>query len=116
MDLSSSQSFFWLCFGISIFAVSAFICWAIFEFARMLRQGNEVVEHARDVVGGIEEDVTAARAKLGGVLGNMAGIASAVKGIASMKNAFDGGEEKPAKKSKKRFNKLLNEEEEVPSS
>lgn len=112
MDLTSSQAFFWLCFGVSIFAVAAFLCWAIFEFARMLRQGNEVVEHARDVVGGIEEDVAHARAKLGGVLGNMAGIASAVKGIASMKSSF-GDMKKPAKKGKKKFNRLLNAYEEV---
>ncbi len=113
MDLQSSQAFFWLCFGISIFSVSAFICWAIFEFARLLRQGNEVVEHARDVVGGIEEDVAAARSKLGGVLGNMAGIASAVKGIASVKSAFGDVKGPGAKKSKRRFNRLLNDYEDV---
>jgi len=61
MDLASSQTFFWLCFGVAVFAVSAFLCWVLYEIARMIRQGNEVVEHTREIVSGIEEDVAQAK-------------------------------------------------------
>jgi len=114
MDLTSSQAFFWLSFAVSIFAVAAFLCWCLFEIARLLRQSNEVVEHTRDVVSGIEEDVGHAREKLGGVLGNLSGIAAATKGLASFAGSMRQDDEKPAAKhAKRRFNKLLNEEEET---
>ncbi len=111
MDLASSQAFFWLAFGVAIFGVAAFICWVLFEVARMLRQGNEVVEHTREIVGGIEEDIAHAKEKLGGVLGSLAGVAAATKGLASFANSVKESPKGP-KTSKKRFNKLLNEEEE----
>jgi len=113
MDLTSSQAFFWLCFAVAIFAVAAFLCWCLFEVARLLRQSNEVVEHTREVVGGIEEDVEHAREKLGGVLGNLTGIAAATKGLASFAGSMRHEEKPAAKHTKKRFNKLLNEEEET---
>lgn len=113
MDLTSSQAFFWISFGVSIFAVSAFICWCLYEVARLLRQSNEVVEHTREVVGGIENDVNNAREKLGGVLGNLSGIAAATKGLASFAGSMRQEDKPAAKHTKKRYNKLLNEDEEV---
>lgn len=86
MDLASSQAFFWLAFGVALFGVAAFICWVLFEVARMIRQGNEVVEHTREIVGGIEEDIAHVKEKLGGVLGSLAGVAAATKGLASLAN------------------------------
>jgi len=111
MDLASSQAFFWLAFGVALFGVAAFICWCLFEVARLLRQSNEIVEHTRDIVGGIEEDVAHAREKLGGVLGALGGIAAAVKGLSSFAHSAKESVKGP-KTTKKRFNKLLNEDEE----
>ncbi len=111
MDLASSQTFFWLCFGVAIFAVSAFLCWVLYEVARMVRQGNEVLEHTRDIVGGIEEDVAQAKEKLGGILGSLAGVAAATKGLASLAGVAD--QKNKSKSTKKRFNRLLDEDEEV---
>ncbi|OQB19413.1 MAG: hypothetical protein BWY14_00375 [Parcubacteria group bacterium ADurb.Bin192] len=111
MDLASSQTFFWLCFGVAVFAVSAFLCWVLYEIARMIRQGNEVVEHTREIVSGIEEDVAQAKEKLGGVLGSLAGVAAATKGLASLAGASD--QKTKTRSVKKRYNRLLDEEEEV---
>ncbi len=86
MDLMSSQAFFWLCFGVAIFAVAAFICWVLFELACLLRQSNEVVEHTRDIVGGIEEDISNLRDKFGGILGTAAGLAKNAGAISSLFN------------------------------
>lgn len=111
MDLASSQTFFWLCLGVAVFAISAFLCWVLYELARMIRQGNEVVEHTREIVSGIEEDVAQVKEKLGGALGSLAGVVAATKGLASIAGLTDGKHQ--VKKTKKRYNHLLDEEEEV---
>lgn len=105
MDLASSQAFFWLCFGVAIFAVAVFICWVLFELARLLRQSNEVVEHTRDIVGGIEEDISNLRDKFGGILGTAAGLAKNAGTIGALFNR--GTKCNP----RKRRNRLTNEEE-----
>ena len=112
IDLPSAQTFFWLCLGTSIFAVSAFICWVLFEVARMVRQGNEVVEHTRNVVAGIEEDFNRLKERFGIVLGDLAGMAKGVKAISALVGERDT--ERPTiSHKKKRFNKLLQEEEDL---
>lgn len=111
MDLVSSQTFFWLCFGVAVFSVSAFLCWVLYEVARMIRQGNEVMEHTREIVSGIEEDVAKAKEKLGGLLGSLAGVAAATRGLASLAGVTD--QKNKSKSVKKRYNRLLDEEEEV---
>ncbi len=90
MDLASSQAFFWLAFGVAIFAVAAFLCWVLVEIAKLLRQSNEVMAHTREVVGGIEEDVANVREKLGGVLGSLGSIAAAAKGLSSFAGKVKG--------------------------
>ncbi|MFA6446888.1 MAG: hypothetical protein WCW31_01365 [Patescibacteria group bacterium] len=107
MDLASSQAFFWLCFGVAIFAVAVFICWVLFELARLLRQSNEVVEHTRDIVGGIEEDISNLRDKFGGILGTAAGLAKNAGTIGAL---FNRGSKSH---SHKRHNKLTDEDEET---
>lgn len=111
MDLQSSQAFFWLCFGVSIFGVAAFLCWVLYETARLLRQSNEIVEHARNVIAGIEQDFLDLKEKLGSVIGTLAGMVNSVKAITSFVNQEK--EKTTEHHPKKRFNKLLNEEEEV---
>ena len=110
MDLASSQAFFWLCFGIAVFAVAAFFCWVLYETARLIRQSNEIVEHARNMIAGIEQDFIDLKEKLGSVIGTLAGMVNSIKSITSFLH-----EEKKAveHRPKKRFNKLLNEEENV---
>lgn len=113
MDLASSQAFFWLAFGVSIFGVAAFICWTLFEVARLLRQSNEIVEHTREIAAEVEEGIVNAKEKFGQTFGTMVGLAKGVSSVAGFAAKHTAARaDRKTKKTKKRFNKLLNEEEE----
>ncbi len=100
IELSSAQAFFWLCFGVGIFSVAAFLSWCLFEVARLLRQSNEVVEHARNVIAGIEEDFNDLKERFGTVIGNIAGMAKGASKISGMIDDFR--EERPKRRTRKK--------------
>lgn len=72
----------------------------MFEVARLLRQSNEVVEHARNVIAGIEEDFNDLKERFGTVIGNIAGMAKGASKISGMIDDFR--EERPKRRTRKK--------------
>jgi len=123
IPLESSQSFFWLSAGIAILFLTGFMSWVLFEVARLARQGNEIVEHLRDLLFNIEQDFLDFKERFGILLGDVAGMAKGVKAISGWMSQYTGGVVEPEKVVKKRtvkktthrkrYNSLLDEDEEV---
>jgi hypothetical protein len=51
--------------ALCLLVVGGFICWALYEFARILRQANEVIEETRDKVNRVEQLVAGLADRLG---------------------------------------------------
>ena len=119
IPLESSQSVFWLSASFSILFLTGFICWVLFEVARLARQGNEIVEHLRDLLFNIEQDFLEFKERFGVLLGDVAGMAKGIKAISGWMSQYTGSETVFSKKStkkttrRKRYNSLLEDEEEV---
>lgn len=54
MNLSFAQDLLYLVAAVSLLAVSGFLCWALYEWARLGKQTNELVEESRDKLGLLE--------------------------------------------------------------
>lgn len=112
MDLASSQAFFWLAFGVAVFAVAAFICWVLYEVAKLLRQSNEIVEHTREVASEVEQGMRSAKERFGESFGTVVGLAKGIGAVTGFAKRH-GKDSAAKKKTKKRFNNLTQEMEEV---
>ena len=100
IDLQTAQAFFWLCFGTGLFIVLVLLGWVLFEVARLVRQGNDVLLHVRDLVAEIEEDFANLKAKFGTVIGNVAGMAKGASKISGFIDEFrPEGKKKTRRKS-----------------
>ncbi|MDF1497413.1 MAG: hypothetical protein P1P90_05135 [Patescibacteria group bacterium] len=88
IDLQTAQAFFWLCFGTGLFIVLVLLGWVLFEVARLVRQGNDVLLHVRDIVAEIEEDIANLKEKFGTVIGNVAGMAKGASKISGLMDEF----------------------------
>ncbi len=62
---SSTYDLFFLVGAICALWVTAFLCWALYELARLVRQANDVVEDTRNKMERFERAVTAIGEKLG---------------------------------------------------
>lgn len=67
--------------SVSLLAVSGFICWVLYEFARMLRQANDVIEDARDKMTRVEQFVSDLSERVGSASQYLGVLASAGKEI-----------------------------------
>lgn len=54
MNLSFAHDLFYLVAAVCLLAVSGFVCWSLYEWARLGKQTNELVEESRDKLGMLE--------------------------------------------------------------
>lgn len=69
--------------AISLLLVSSFLCWVLFELARMLRQANDVLEDTREKIDRIETFVGEVSERVGSVSQYLGVLAGAGKEIFS---------------------------------
>ena len=58
LNLSSSQDIMYLAIALSVFCISAFLCWSLFEIGSLLHKLNKLVDDVQEKI------VTAAQAML----------------------------------------------------
>lgn len=51
MNLATTQDLFYLIGAISLVLITVFLCWALYEIARLGKQVNEVMQETRDKIG-----------------------------------------------------------------
>ncbi len=69
--------------AISLLLVSSFLCWVLFELARMLRQANDVLEDTREKIDRIETFVGEVSERVGSASQYLGVLAGAGKEIFS---------------------------------
>jgi len=114
MNLAYSQDILYLVGAICLVAVTGFLCWVLFEVARLVRQTNDVVEEAREKASRIERAVVAVTEKLGATSQYLGLIAEGGKQLLSIfLNRKERRSEPSSTKKKKssRLSRLPDEEE-----
>jgi hypothetical protein len=95
--------------AICILAITGFLCWALYEIARLVRQANEVVSDTREKMGRVERMVTSIAEKIGSTSQYLGFIAEGGKQLLSF---LHRREENAARKQVNKAKKKLKETEE----
>jgi hypothetical protein len=99
--------------SICLIWVSGFLCWALYETARLMRQSNEVVTDVREKVEAVEAYVDEAIDKISS-LSSYAGMLSrageSVLGLIGGRRSHD--EDMPRRKTKRISRRIVEEDEE----
>jgi hypothetical protein len=64
MNLATTQDLFYLIGALSLVLITIFLCWALYEIARLGKQINEVMEETRDKMGRLERTILSLGEKL----------------------------------------------------
>lgn len=104
-----AQQLLYLVGAICLLWVTGFLCWALYETARLMRKANEVVTETQDRLHEIETfvddivDKVSSFSSYFGILSSLGGKAMGMLG--------DRDEERPARKKLRRLKKQLMDEE-----
>jgi hypothetical protein len=109
----NSQDLLYIVLSICIVWFTVFLCWLLYQAARVLRNANRIVENVTDKLELISEAVGFMRDKIDGISTNMGSMGRLVTNIVErfvigkIQNTFDDREEgddeedsKPAKRSR----------------
>ncbi len=108
LSFSSSQDLLFLVISIAVVWITAFLCWGLFEIARLLRQVNAMVEETRETVSKVDR---VARALVSVAEDGVGSISVAAGTVAKLLSLFTRGS-KQGTRSKKKRTKNEDEEEE----
>lgn len=84
MNLSFAQDLFYLVAALCLLAVSGFLCWSLYEWARLGKQTNELVEESRDKLGMLEgafEELLEQVQSITNLVGSVSSIAQGLFGF-----------------------------------
>ncbi|MCC6563727.1 hypothetical protein IT087_02440 [Candidatus Uhrbacteria bacterium] len=107
----NAQELLYLVGAICLLWITGFLCWALYETARMMRKANEVVTETQDRLHEIEDfvdDVVDKLTSFGSYFGALSNVSSKVMG---MLGHHDEEEEiRPRKKLRRAKRQLLDDE------
>lgn len=101
MTLSSTNDLFYLVATIVIIWVAVFLCWALYELATLLRQGNKVVGETREKIARVETAAMAIRERVESTLSYFGTFAEIGKTAMSFFKSREEEKEVPKKKGKR---------------
>lgn len=97
MTLVSTLDLLYLTLAIASLWVAGFLCWGLYELARLLRQANTVVRDTREKMNRIEKTIMAIKEKIESSVNYLSILAEGGKAVMSM---LRKREEKKKKKEK----------------
>lgn len=106
MTLDTTQDLFFLILAVATGWVAVFICWSLYEVARMLHQANAVVTETREKLNRVEKAITSIKERLEKSVDYFGMLAEGGK---SLMNMFSQREERKEKGRTKK-SKLFDEE------
>ncbi len=109
MTLDSTQDIFFLVLAIATGWVAVFVCWALYEIAKMLHQANAVVTETRDKLNRVEKTILAIKERLESSVGYLGMLAEGGKSLLTL---FNKREERRAKKSSRKKKSAEDEDDE----
>lgn len=99
MNLASTQDLFFLVLSIATAWIAVFLCWGLYELARMLHQANAVVSETREKINRVEKAILTIKERLETSVNYFGMLAEGGKSLMSM---FSKREERREKKRAKR--------------
>ncbi len=81
MNLSFAHDLFYLVAAVCLLAVSGFVCWALYEWARLGKQTNELVEESREKLGVLEGAFEALLEQVESITSLVGSVSSVAHGI-----------------------------------
>ena len=101
MTIDSTKDLLFLVLSIVIVWIGAFICWALYEIAKMLHQANELIADTRDRISRVESVIMNIKEKLGSSMNYLGMLAEGGKSVLSfLRSAQEKKEKRRAKKGK----------------
>lgn len=107
MTLDTTRDLFYLALSIATVGVAAFLCWGLYELARLMRQANEVVTDTREKISRVENALVAIKEKLESSVNYLGVFAAGWKTFLGM---FQDREEK--KEQRRKSKKVVADDEE----
>jgi hypothetical protein len=83
MTLSNTQDLFFLVLSIATGWAAVFFCWALYEIAKLLHQGNQIVTETREKVSKVEDAIMSVKDRLESSMSYLGMIADGGKAIMS---------------------------------
>ena len=99
MTLDSTQDLFFLVLSIATGWVAVFVCWGLYEVAKILHQANAVVTETRDKLNRLEKAVLAIKERLESSVSYLGMLAEGGKSLLGL---FHKREERRAKRSSRK--------------
>ncbi len=81
--------------SVCLIFITIFLCWMLYEIARLVRQGNQMVEETREKVGRVEEAFLHIAEKMGAASQYLGLIATAGRELFSWIRTRDGHADDP---------------------
>lgn len=107
MPVTSSQDFLYIVLAICIVWFTVFLCWLLYQAARVLRNANKVVEGLMRQLEAISGAVDFIRHKMDGLSNSMGVVSSLATNlvekyvVGKLAKKFDDDDGRPAKKKKR---------------
>jgi hypothetical protein len=112
MILETTKDLFYLALSIAAVSVAGFLCWGLYELARLMRQANEMVTDTRERINRVEHALSTIREKLESSVNYLGVFATGFKTFLGMFQAREERHEQRRKSSKKKGASEESEEEE----
>ncbi len=101
MQLSNVNDLLQLVGAVCIVWITAFLCWALYEIARLVRQANEVVQESREKLSRFERVIALIGERIANASQYLAFIAEGGKQLLSFLHAREEKQEKGRKRVEK---------------
>ena len=107
---SSSQDLLYIVLSLSILWFTIFLCWLLYQAARVLKNANDIIENLSHKLELISEAVEFIRKKIDNVSSHMGIVSTTLSGIVErfiLKKVSSSLEDRVAKKSTKKVKKKI---------
>lgn len=107
MPVTSSQDFLYIVLAICIVWFTVFLCWLLYQAARVLRNANKVIEGLMRQLEAISGAVEFIRHKMDGLTSSMGVVSSLASSLVEkyvagkLAKKFDDTDDRPPKKKKR---------------
>lgn len=109
MTLTSTLDILYLALAIAVVWIAGFLCWGLYEMARLMRQANEMVTDAREKISRVEKAFASIKEKIESSVNYLAVFASGWK---TFLHLFESREERKEQRRKTKKSTEENNEEE----
>ena len=83
MPLLSAQDLLYLIGSVALLFITIFLCWALYEIARLARQGNEIIGETREKAARVEQTLIHLAEKMGAASQYLGLLATAARELFS---------------------------------